>query len=190
MRLLGIACLLLVCAQPFAHAQAASDRLCESIATQDLLQCASSRLSKADAALNAAYKEKMSSAREWKNALLDVQRAWIGFRDKYCNEIHDESMGGNEADIEKTFCLASLTEDRTIELDRIGANLDETTLPKVLRALERAGYNRQEVLERLASGPEGSKWRQYASKNCEFLQEAAKPQRVECLARMNLDRSY
>lgn len=191
MRLLGIIYLSLSAfVQPATNAQERNENPCDSTVTQDLLQCASTRLSEADAQLNAAYKKKISSAGKKKEALRDVQLAWISFRDDYCNGIYEESRGGNEADIDKIFCLASLTEDRVVELDRIGKDNDETELFKVLRSLERAGYDRQEVLDRLASSPDGSKWRQYSDKNCAFLEGASGAVRTECLARLSLDRSY
>lgn len=191
MRSLAVACLSLVtCLQAPSDAQEWGDNLCYSTVTQDLLRCASARLSRADIQLNAIYKEKIASAREKKEALHDVQLSWISFRDDYCNEVYEESKGGNEADIDKMFCLASLTEDRVAELARIGQSNGTATLSKALHSLERAGYNRQEVLNRLASSPESNKWRQYADRNCAFLEKASGDARIECLARMSLDRSY
>ncbi|MEN1944679.1 lysozyme inhibitor LprI family protein [Luteimonas sp. MJ293] len=192
MRLLGIiACFsLFACAQLTIQAQEKSSNLCDSIVTHDLLQCASIRLSKADAQLNAIYRESVSFAGENQEVLRDVQRTWLGFRDEYCNGIYEESRGGNEADIDKAFCLASLTEDRVAELSLIGKGNDETGLLKALRALERAGYDRQEVLDRLASNQEGSRWQQYSNKNCEFLEQTSKMAKTKCLARLNLERSY
>lgn len=191
MRLLGIVLLVsAACTSPVIHAQNENDSPCDSIATQDLLTCGSARLLKADARLNTVYHEKLSSAGERRTALRDVQRAWIVFRDGYCNRIYEESHGGNEAAIEKTLCLASLTEDRAIELGRLASRSDDTTLFKVLRALERAGYDGQAVLKALASAPGDSKWLQYAEKHCEFLDGLSDTAKTECLARLALDRSY
>lgn len=191
MRLLAIVCLLLVMfAQPAISAEEYNGNLCDSTVTQDLLQCASIRLSKTDMHLNAIYGQKILSAGEKKAALRDVQRSWISFRDDYCSKIYEESRGGNEADIDKMFCLASLTEDRAVELSHIGNSNDSALLFKVLRSLERAGYNRQDVLKRLASSPKSSKWGQYSDKNCAFLGKASGDARIECLARLSLALSY
>lgn len=191
MRLLGIVCVLLVaCVQPMSNASEGDDNNCDSVVTQDLLQCASIRHSKADSQLNSVYRDKTSSIRSRREALRDVQRTWITFRDDYCNSIREESRGGNEGDIEKTFCLAILTENRIAELNRIGHDNDDVAFFRVLRSLERVGYDRSELLQKLSSGPEDSTWQRYARKNCEFLGKTSGDAMTGCLARMNLDRGY
>lgn len=191
MRLLGIIICLPLVAYTFSeiHAQENDNSLCDSVVTKDLLRCASVRISGADVHLNAVYQKKISTAGKNKAALRDIQRAWLLFRDEHCNAIYEESRGGNEADIDKAFCLASLTEDRVAEPSRIGDESAETEVSKVLRALERAGYNRKDVLDRLASNPEGSRWQHYSDKNCEFLGKISEIPKVRCLARLNLERS-
>ncbi|MCE7031999.1 DUF1311 domain-containing protein [Lysobacter sp. GX 14042] len=152
------------------------------------MTCASVRLAGADARLNTLYRERLSVAGDRRSALLDVQRSWLAFRDEHCDRLHEES-GGNEAEIERTDCLASLTEDRAIELDRLGNEQGDNLLFRVLRALERSGYNGEAVLDALASAP-GDKWTQYAEKHCEFLEGMRNTTKTECLARLALDRSY
>lgn len=190
MRLLGIAVFLFIaCTASPVGAKLGDDSLCDSTATQDLLKCASSRLAETDRLLDLTYRDKISSAGDRGEALRDVQRAWIRFRDAYCDEIYERSRGGNEAEIDRTFCMASLTEDWIAELGRIGTRNDDAAFFRVLRSLERAGYDRDELIDRLASTPKGNSWMRYARKNCAFLRKAGDTE-VECLARLNLDRSY
>lgn len=190
MRLLGIVFLLTAGSLLWtADAMEIREDLCDSISTQDLLMCTSARLSEADARLNEIYREKLDSAGERRAALRDVQRAWLTFRDEHCDQLHEESRGGSEASIEMAQCLANLTEGRATELAQLGNEPDDTLLFRVLRALERSGYNGEAVLDALASAP-GDKWTQYAEKHCEFLEGMRDTTKTECLARLALDRSY
>lgn len=190
MRLLGIMLLCITSACIPTQAQGESDSLCESVATPDLLRCASNRLTGADEKLNSVYREKLSLSGDRESNFREVQRSWIRFRDSYCDSIREESAGGNEADIEKNFCLAALTEDRVREIESAGSTDSDSQFFKAIRSLERAGYDRQELINKLSSTPNDRQWSDYADKNCEFIGKASASDRSACKARLNFERSY
>ncbi|WP_082672760.1 lysozyme inhibitor LprI family protein [Luteimonas abyssi] len=190
MRLLGIILLFITSTCMPTQAQVESDALCESVATPDLLRCASSRLAGADEKLNSVYREKLSRSGDLENNLREVQRSWIRFRDSYCDSIREESAGGNEADIEGNFCLAALTEDRIGELESAGSTDSDSDFFKAIRSLERAGYNRQELISKLASTPNDVHWNEYTGKNCEFIGKVSASEISACKARLNFERTY
>lgn len=190
MRLLGITLICIASACMPAHAQREKDPLCESIATPDLLICASDRLINADKKLNFAYKEQISASGVGQSGFRGVQRSWIRFRDSHCESIRNEAEGGNEADIEMTFCLAALTEDRTREIKSAGSSASDSEFLRAIRSLERAGYDRQELLDRLASTPNDDLWSDYTNKNCAYIGKSSTPDVITCKARLNFERSY
>lgn len=171
------------------QAQGGDDSLCESLATTDLLECASDRFASADEKLNSTYQEIIQLPESRASEFREVQRSWIRFRDSHCDKIHDESEGGSEANIERIFCLAALTEDRTRELESAGSASDSSFF-RAVRSLERAGYDRQELLDRLASTPNDDLWSDYTDKHCRHIGNIVGSDVITCKARVNLERSY
>jgi len=117
--LLASVCLLLLATAPAAFAQDC-DRNDDS---QSMLNiCADADYQAADAKLNAAYKNIVSSNDQASNKLLQTaQRAWIAFRDAECAYTTADSEGGSIHPMEVSECLTTLTNDRIKQLTS-GAN--------------------------------------------------------------------
>lgn len=100
----------------------------EALSTQDMNNCAGAEYEKADAALNAVFKqalaaipdmagEKPFDAKSWEEALRASQRAWIAYRDQECDEhVAMFWSGGSGGTVEIIGCKTALTEARTKDL--------------------------------------------------------------------------
>lgn len=104
---------------------------CENTMVQvEMNICADRDYGKADAELNAAYRQAMAAARAMDDeskdmgehyvgavdALKRAQRGWIGYRDGQCELAGFEARGGSMEPMLVSSCLADLTRKRTAEL--------------------------------------------------------------------------
>ncbi len=98
-------------------------RDCGQFTTQmDLNECAGANLHAADAALNKVYQQVMAQQGDAssKEQLKDVERAWIGYRDKECAfEVGAQRDGGSIWPMEMSNCLEEKTAARIRELTRL-----------------------------------------------------------------------
>jgi uncharacterized protein YecT (DUF1311 family) len=86
---------------------------------QAMNRCAGDAYERADAALNAQWKKVLDTYgddAEAKKLLLDGQRAWLKYRDSWCEISALDSVGGSIWPLINSGCLASLTRARTQEL--------------------------------------------------------------------------
>lgn len=105
---------------------------CENAeAQQEMNWCAARDYEAADAELNAVWKKVVQGARDadkdlaemgddgrpgYEETLRKSQRAWIGYRDAWCDYSGFEARGGTLEPLLVSSCLADLTRARTKEL--------------------------------------------------------------------------
>jgi uncharacterized protein YecT (DUF1311 family) len=109
----------------------ARDAHCRDPQTQaDMNFCAEIDFERADAALNAAWREAIAAARTADREIdrsdqrpteeakmREAQRAWLIFRDAQCTvEGYDEARGGSMEPMIYSGCQARLTRERTAQL--------------------------------------------------------------------------
>ncbi len=100
--------------------------------TIDMVSCAEEAYQKADAELNAAYKQVIAEAETedkqsqdstgwpgFKDSIQGSQRAWVAFRDKECDLKTLDAKGGSLRQIEYPRCQEELTRDRIRELEKL-----------------------------------------------------------------------
>lgn len=113
---------------------------CDNAQTQvEMNYCARVDWEEADQALNTTYKEVRAKLadddaraklaerdKEWVDAgptaverLLDAQRAWITFRDAHCEVVSFSARGGSMQSMLYSDCLATLTRQRTKQLESL-----------------------------------------------------------------------
>ncbi|MFD2057142.1 lysozyme inhibitor LprI family protein [Mesorhizobium calcicola] len=108
------ACLALLAGASVARAQEC-DRGDDSQQMMNI--CAGEDYQAADARLNKAYQDLISSDdADSKRLLQAAQRAWITFRDAECAHSTAASEGGSIHSMEVSQCLTRLTNDRTRQL--------------------------------------------------------------------------
>jgi uncharacterized protein YecT (DUF1311 family) len=80
--------------------------------------CAGKEYKKADAELNAVYKQLMASlsSKEQQASLRSAQQSWLKYRDANCEFEAFENKGGTIYPVVYTFCLTAMTTARTKEL--------------------------------------------------------------------------
>ncbi len=106
---------------------------CDNAVTQSAMtQCAQQSFAKADALLNAEYRQTMAIMRKldaepgshpagdtrpgYAAALTEAQRAWIAFRDAHCRTMGYQMRGGSAEPMLVWGCRETLTRDRTEQL--------------------------------------------------------------------------
>jgi uncharacterized protein YecT (DUF1311 family) len=102
-----------------------------AVSTVEMNFCGEKELEKADAALNAAYKnaiagipelasEKPYDTKSWEEALRASQRAWVAFRDAECKDhVPMFWTGGTGATGEVLGCMTEMTKNRTVQLKEL-----------------------------------------------------------------------
>ncbi|MEI9417553.1 lysozyme inhibitor LprI family protein [Mesorhizobium sp. B2-5-4] len=116
------ACLVVLAASAAARAQEC-DRSDDSQQMMNI--CAGEDYQAADARLNKAYQDLISSDdADGKRSLQAAQRAWIAFRDAECTHSTAASQGGSIHAMEVSQCLTGLTNDRIKQL-AASANCEE-----------------------------------------------------------------
>ncbi|KAA6170020.1 lysozyme inhibitor LprI family protein [Pseudomonas veronii] len=157
-----------------------------STTTKDILQCATNLYEKVDKNLNEQY-SKMVAPREFPNRklLIETERAWVKYRDAYCNEIYESTLPGEEAEIEKMGCLISSTSSRLVELFRLDTGVSGDGFYNALSLINSiSSKSRDEILlhiESLIKLPEET---DYYKKNCELTQGVYGEDERLCRARL------
>ena len=124
-RILLSACLVLLAGASVARAQEC-DRSDDSQQMMNI--CAGEDYQAADAKLNAAYQNLISSDdADAKRLLQAAQRAWIAFRDAECAYTTVDSLGGSIHPLEVSQCLTELTNDRITQLSSANCESDDAS---------------------------------------------------------------
>lgn len=98
---------------------AAAQQDCPDDSQAGLNQCAGDAYKKADAALNATYKQVMARLKDSEDSaksLVAAQRAWIAYRDAECDFISSGVEGGSTRPMIVAQCLEQLTTQRADDL--------------------------------------------------------------------------
>jgi uncharacterized protein YecT (DUF1311 family) len=108
---------------------------CANATTQtDMNICADRDYKAADAALNVQYKKTRAAMVGWdadlddeqkgaEKALLKAQRAWVDYRDGECEAEGFEARGGSMEPMLVSACLATVTRERTKQLQDLAKGL-------------------------------------------------------------------
>lgn len=185
MRLLAlVACALGASLSSLTFASDDCDR--NSVMTKDIFQCANSLYENIDSKLNEQYSNMVARPSAYnRNLLLEGERAWIKYRDSRCEDIYESILPGEEAEIEKTACLISLTSSRLIELIYLETGANGDGFYNSLSSISRiSSKNRDEILlyiEGIVSRPKET---DYYKKNCELSRALYAEDEKLCLARM------
>lgn len=88
-----------------------------AVSTLDIQQCIAMEFKKQDARLNRAYRELVASiSGERARQLLEVQRAWIKFKEANC-EFYLAAGGGSLAAMQAATCKLNATAARASEIE-------------------------------------------------------------------------
>jgi uncharacterized protein YecT (DUF1311 family) len=113
--LLLMACSAANAAEPYTPQLAACLHKAGGV-TPDIIDCIGAETKVHDARLNESYKALMATLSEpRKKELLEVQRAWLKYRELNCKFYFDPN-GGTIARVEANDCFLKLTAERAVEL--------------------------------------------------------------------------
>jgi uncharacterized protein YecT (DUF1311 family) len=98
----------------------AQDPCADAMTTIEMHECLNEQFRKADADLNAAYKEVMAQLSESRQAKLrEAQKAWIVFRERNAEFAASAEEGGTLAPLTHMLTMAEMTEERVAQLKDI-----------------------------------------------------------------------
>jgi uncharacterized protein YecT (DUF1311 family) len=98
---------------------------CDNPQTQiEMDECQGREYKKADAALNAAYKQLMTKLDDEgeRTVFKTAQQAWIKFRDAECEAESFQNKGGTIYPMVYSGCLTTLTQERTKQIKELIEN--------------------------------------------------------------------
>jgi uncharacterized protein YecT (DUF1311 family) len=180
----------------FASASAFSKNICNDQANVEITGCVQKNYRYADNDLNSAYDNvlgKISSSS--KKSLIATQRAWIAYKDKYCNLAFEATAPGAEAPIDKWSCLTSVTETRENEIryfySSIGMDDFRRSLVVMANLYENGDASR--VLSKLVKNTpdrDNPDWLKYVNLNCKMTSEKLQEDRETCIARLNFYKNW
>ncbi|WLH69393.1 lysozyme inhibitor LprI family protein [Pseudomonas sp. FP2309] len=157
-----------------------------SMTTKDILQCATILYEKTDKNLNKQY-SKMLASRVFfnKKSLIDIERAWIKYRDAHCREVYESTFPGEEAEIEKMGCLISLTSSRLVELFHLDTGVSSDGFYNALLFISSiSSKSRDEILLHIESLKKLPEETDYHKKNCELTRSVYDEDERLCRARL------
>jgi uncharacterized protein YecT (DUF1311 family) len=178
--------------QNTTEAATKNDHPCVNAMTNNELNaCSSLAYERADKKLNVTYKKLAAQLTpEQLEKFKSVQRLWVSFKEKECQDTYDSTYPGAEALLEKNACLEMLTDDRVVELQRInGPKKDK--FDRIMAALIREGYSKEKLVAKFnALYLYNTKWSAYTKAWCEYLVLFNGEDHDYCSSRLNFMRAW
>ncbi|WP_158683363.1 lysozyme inhibitor LprI family protein [Burkholderia sp. BE12] len=170
--------------------------VCNGQTNAELTNCAQTNYEEADKILNRSYSEFLGKAAPLeKQNLILAQRAWVTYKEKYCNAAFDATAPGAEASIDKWTCLTSATEMRTNEIRYLGSSIgmdDFRRSLSVMANLYENGDTNKVISKLIKSTPDGSNpdWVKYVDLNCKMTAAKLREEHNACVARLNFFKNW
>ncbi|MCA8037388.1 DUF1311 domain-containing protein [Burkholderia arboris] len=185
-----------VCMLMLVSSVAFSKVVCNGQNNVELASCAQANYDAEDKILNRSYIELIGkiTAPEKQN-LIATQRAWVAYKEKYCNAAFDATAPGAEASIDKWTCLASVTEARTNEIRYLGSSIgmdDYRRSLTVMANLYENGDVTKVISKLIKNTPDGNNpsWIKYVDLNCKMTAAKLQEDRNACAARLNFFKNW
>lgn len=179
----------------FSHAADARSA-CESRITRELEQCAKRNYDEADAALNRDYSHFRDTLSDVEKAKLQaVQRSWVAYKTRYCQDAFEATNSGDEAGIEMWSCFEAVTDARSKEINFIYgySSMKEYDSALTFMANEYEHGDRSRVIDKLTRDvPDANSadWKKYLNGNCQITREKLAEDHDACVARMNFYKNW
>ncbi|AQH03164.1 hypothetical protein A9R05_30375 [Burkholderia sp. KK1] len=169
---------------------------CDSPVTREMALCAKTNFEQADVALNRRYVSLIQSLPEAeRNGLREVQRYWVAYKTRYCQDAFKATNPGSEATFEMWSCFESVTESRIEELNFIYYSSSRKDFNSALAfmANEYEHGDRSKVIKKLVRDVPDSDsldWKTYAGLNCRIAHQKLGEEIDTCIARMNFYKNW
>lgn len=185
MRLLAL--IFLIVHSLYSSTLSASERCVPNdTTTRGILGCAAISYEKIDRKLNQQYLSLLKSSDFHHHKLLiKGQRTWIKYRDLKCDTVFNGINPGEEAEIEKIGCLASLTSSRLSELIYIETGISNDNFYTMLSIIGKdLSKTRSELLQHIDNIVHSFEGFEYAKQNCELINSIHREDLMFCEARI------
>ncbi len=169
---------------------ALAENLCnrENITNPEIIKCSQETFKKIDETLNEQYRHLIENLDEkQKNNLIQTQRAWIKFKEKYCDDAYESVNYGNEASIDRLSCLTQITSTRLSELIYLRTGVINDGFYKAVSIVNKkiTNYDYKQAVAILGGdGDFGKPWENYATKHCSMTLAIYKEDNTRCISRM------
>lgn len=180
----------------FASSLAFSKATCDGQTNAELENCARANFDAADKELNLSYSDVLKRMpTSAKPNLVATQRAWVNYKEKYCQSAYDATSPGEEAGVDKWSCLASVTETRTKEIHYLDSSVGMGDFRKalsVMASLYEGGDTNKVVSKLINQTPDGKNpdWRRYVDLNCKMTAAKLQEEHDACVARLNFYKNW
>lgn len=170
--------------------------VCNGQTNVELTNCAQANYENSDKILNKSYSEFIRKATPLERQnLVAAQRAWVAYKEKYCDSAFDAAAPGAEASIDKWTCLTSTTEVRTNEIRYLESSIgmdDFRRSLSVMANLYENGDVTKVISKLIKNTPDGSNpnWVKYVDLNCKMTATKLQEERNTCLARLNFFKNW
>ncbi|MFM0647415.1 lysozyme inhibitor LprI family protein [Paraburkholderia bryophila] len=173
-----------------------SKAVCDGQTNAELENCAHANFDATDKELNRSYSEllKRMPASDKPN-FVATQRAWVSYKEKYCQSAYDATSPGEEAGVDKWSCFASVTETRTKEIHYLDSSVGMGDFRKalaVMASVYEGGDTNKVVSKLINQTPDGKNpdWRKYVDLNCKMTAAKLQEEHDACVARLNFYKNW
>ncbi|MBB3262121.1 uncharacterized protein YecT (DUF1311 family) [Paraburkholderia bannensis] len=180
----------------FLVSQSSFSKPCDAQTNNDLERCAQAGYESSDKQLNSSYADLLKKLPEVdRKNLIVTQRAWIGFKEKYCQSQFDSIRPGEEAGIDKWTCLDTITESRAKEIGYLAgvSGMEEFRRSLKLMANLYEHGDTEKVISKLLTynaQRNDQNWINYVNLDCRMTNSRLSEEHNACVARLNFYRDW
>lgn len=173
-----------------ASSGALADNDCNRKAStnQEIIKCSQESFIKIDKAINEQYRFLIESYDEkQKKHLVETQRSWIKFKEKYCDDMYDSVYPGHEAPIDRLSCLTQITSTRFSELIFLRTGVISDGFYKAVSIVNKkfTNYDYGQAVNIVGGDSNlGELWENYIMRHCAMTLALYKEDSKMCVARM------
>lgn len=167
-----------------------ADNTCnrEASTNPEIIKCSQESFDKIDEAVNEQYRfliERYDGKQ--KKGLIQTQRSWIKFKEKYCSDVYDSVYPGHEAPIDRLSCLTQITSTRFSELIYLRTGVISDGFYKAVSIVNKkfANYDYEQAVNIIGGDSNlGELWENYTMRHCAMTHALYKEDSKMCTARM------
>ncbi|MDN7494330.1 lysozyme inhibitor LprI family protein [Burkholderia gladioli] len=169
---------------------------CEGQTTSDLASCAQADFGRKDRELNQSYNDLLKKLPlPQKQKFIDTQRAWIKYKENYCQQAFSATAPGAEASIDKWSCLASTTASRIDEIHYLDSSTGMDAFRRSLAVMANLyeGGDTTKVISKLrrdTSDGNNPDWVSYVDLDCSMTAAKLEEAHDVCVARLNFYKNW
>lgn len=170
---------MLFCGLPLSLPTYACDQ--QDLSNPGILECLNESYSAMDAVLNEQYRAVLQAPAIDATAVRAVQRAWLKYRDTYCDGVFENEGMNGEAKLMRVSCLSALTGARAGELIYYRTGVAQDGFARARRLVDEAPaiFSKRFATQDLSESESA-----YYQSNCRLVGQLHHEPKAYCLERM------